>query len=145
VSPSPFQAREVVRSQPYGTQKTYIQQVVANNGILLITFDIAQVITDRNQLFPPVTVSSSGIPSVGPYLDVMVVSTGIGTLDAAAFVDSGAPFASSLLAAPIAVPVIPLIATITGLRIPARYCSVQFQNTSGGDVTVDFGAFMRSN
>lgn len=138
-----FQGREVVRMHPVTTQKTYIQQAVANGAILSVVFDIAQVTTERNQLFPPVTVSSSGIPSVPPWLDAAVVSDQIGQLDVFITIDSGG-LAVSLLAAPIAVPIYPLCATISGLRIPARYCTVQFTNTSGNAAVVDFGAFMRS-
>jgi hypothetical protein len=138
-----LQTRTLVRAQPYGTQVTFVQHVTANNAVLEASFDLALVITDRNQLFPPTTLSDTGIPSVGPYLDVMVSSDQIGTLDVLVQVDTGA-FAKSLLAA-----IIPVAAGtpvfITMLRIPARYVYVDYKNTSGVSATTDFGSYLRSN
>lgn len=137
---STIQARQVVRAQPYGTQITFVAAVVPDTDTLSATFDIQVIIADRNQAALGVI---NALQSVGPYLDVMVFSTGIGTIDVTISVDTGGGF-RSMLVAPIAVAV-SVMTTINQLRIPARYGNVTFTNTSGGDATVDFGAYVRSN
>jgi hypothetical protein len=138
---STLQSRQLVRSQPYGTQKVYIQQIVANNGVLEASFDISVVIADRNQLAAQASVT--GVASVGPYLDVMVLSDVIGTVDILFQVDNGG-LARSVLAAPLPVAA-GTVLTVSGLRVTARYVYVDYTNTSGGNATTDFGCFMRSN
>lgn len=137
-----IQARSLVRAQPYGAQVTYIQSPVANPGGLEASFDLAVVITEPAQ-FESGNFGTTTIPAVGPYLDMTVFSTGIGTVDIQVAIDYGAS-TESILAAPLAVAA-NVMFVISALRIPARFVNASFTNTSGGAVTVDFGAFIRSN
>lgn len=130
----------VFRAQPYGAQQTYIDEPVADQEFLLAVFDIAIVVTDPNQYEDSAT---AAIQAVGPYLDAVVVSDSIGTVDVAVMVDGGGTF-YSILPAPLALSANqPLV--INGLRVPGRFIRVSYQNTSGGAAITDFGAYMRSN
>lgn len=136
-----LQTRRLVRAQPYGTQVTFIQETVANGATLSAVFDVSIVVADRNQL------SAGGpadaLPSVGPNLDVALFSDGIGTLDIQLAIDGGGSFYSALVA-PLAVPASQLL-PVNMFRVSGRFVNVEFTNTSGGPVDVDFGAYMRSN
>lgn len=137
-----FQPREIVRTQPYRAQQEYIGEVVLNNGTIGAIFDTLGVTTDPAQLVGAQV--TAAIPAVGPFLDVTVYSTGIGTLDVILRMASTGQNLT-MLAAPIAVPALTMFPAVVGLRIPARFVSVVFTNTSGGSATVDFCALLGSN
>jgi hypothetical protein len=139
--PLKIPARQLVRSEPFSAQKTFVQSSVAAAGTLSIIFDIASVTTDPTQLQSGVVASS--LPTVGPTLDALIVSDHIGTLDVLAAVDVGAAFIS-ILPAPIAMGT-GLPVQINGLRTPGRYIELLYTNTSGATALTDFGAYMRSN
>lgn len=133
-------ARNLVRSVPFAAQVTFVQSAVLASGVLSAIFDIALVTTDPNQLQ---TGNVNSLPTVGPYLDALIVTNQIGTLDVLAAVDAGGAFYSILpssIALGVALPV-----QINGLRVPGRYIELLYTNTSGVTATVDFGSYMRSN
>lgn len=133
--------REPVQATPYAAQKIFVDEVVANNGLLQAQFDLAVVLTDASQLITPT--ASDGIPAVGPYLSVWLFANQIGTLDILGSIDPSGSF-KSLISAPLAVAASTLL-TVVSLAIPARLVSVEYRNTSGGNATVSFGSFIRSN
>jgi hypothetical protein len=134
-----FQARTIVRAQPYRTQQTLVASAVANAGTLQNTYDVSSVVSDRNQLKAGLV---NSLACVGPFLDVMVFSDQLGTLDIQIAVDRGGGF-RTMLSGLIAVPASSMT-LVTGLRIPARYVNVVFTNTSGVGATVDFGTYVGS-
>jgi len=139
---TPLQGRQLVRAQPYGAQKVFVQSVVANTAILEAGFDLAIVLTDRNQFAIPADPSQRPA-AVGPYLDATVRADQAGNLDVFIVIDNGGPAFSMLGGALAVVANVPTI--ISMLRIPARYVVVQYQNTGGVNATADFGCYIRSN
>lgn len=141
------QSRTLVTSTPYGAQFTYVGAnegtIAANGGTVGPIFDIARIITDLNQ-FQTAGFQYSGRPAVGPFLDVMLYTNRIGTLDVQCAVDRGGTLVS-ILAAPFAVAVsTPLV--IQGLRIPARIVKVLYTNTDAANAALpELGVYVRSN
>lgn len=135
-APVAVQSRQLVRAQPYGTQNEFSALVIANGDTVVYDYDIATVITDRNQLL---VTAPNALPSVGPYLDLQVLMSGIGTVDIITI-----PTGFSMITGPLAVAAdTPFI--ISMLRVPASFVSVYIRNTSGGNVTVSGGVYIRSN
>jgi hypothetical protein len=136
---SPHIARQLVKPLPSAAQFETTNGALANNGTIQVAYDVALAVSDRNQLTGAVPAGPTPRIAIGPLLDVVVFSSGAGTLLVQYAVGGG----SYRDVAPIGVPA-SLLTNISGLRITARFVLVTFTNTSGGAVAVEFGAYVRS-
>lgn len=136
-----LQSRQLVRAQPYRTQKQFSQQVVAAAGLTAI-FDVSLVVSDRNQLGAGNVALS--LPSVGPWLDCVVRADQIGTIDILVAIGATGFSLYSILPAPLPIVAGTLLVVASGLRITGRYIEVAYVNTSANTANVELGAFVGS-
>jgi hypothetical protein len=138
---APYITRELVRPLPSSAQSETVNAALANAGTIQVAYDVALVVTDRNQLGGG---AAPGAPTprfaIGPLLDVVVFSSAVGTL----LIEYGVAGGSYHPLSNSAVPASTLV-NISGLRITARFVRITFTNTSGGNAAVEFGAYVRSN
>lgn len=137
---SPVLSRELIRFIPFATQKTFVQALGAG-AALTVEYDVARIVTDRNQLlagaFPGGAQPAS---AVGPFLDALWFSPQNGTIEVDYAVDQGAAYRQiSLTNVLAAIP-----GNISGLRITGRFVRVIFTNTAGVPAAVEFGVYIRS-
>jgi hypothetical protein len=138
---APYISRALVRPIPFASNKTFRNAALANAGTLIAAFDVGLVVTDRNQFLG--TANPSADPTqfaVGPYCDMGVFATGIGTVLFEYAVDSTCSYRTVNTVAIAA----NTWANVSELRVTGRFLRVTFTNTSGGAVTVEFGVYIRS-
>lgn len=137
----PYITRELVRPLPSSAQSETVNAALGNGATIQVAFDVALVVTDRNQLGVG---AAPGTPTpriaIGPLCDVVVFSSGVGTL----IIEYGVAGGSYRQLSSTGVPASTLV-NISGLRVTARFVRVTFTNTSGGNAAVEFGAYIRSN
>jgi hypothetical protein len=140
---TPFQARQLTRVIPFAAQRTFNNAALANGGTLIAAFDTGIAVTDPNQFLVPATLPSADPiqHAIGPLLDALVFSVGVGSLLVEYAVDYTCSFRS---VAPTAVPA-GTATNISGLRITGRLVRVTFTNTSGAPSAVELGVYVRSN
>src|SRR5215813_6388724 len=131
---APYITRELVRPLPSAAQFENVNAALGNGATIQVAYDVALVVTDRNQLGGG---AAPGTPTprfaIGPLLDVVVFSSGIGTL----LIEYGVAGGSYRQLSSTAVPASTLV-NISGLRITARFVRITFTNTSGGAAAVEF-------
>jgi hypothetical protein len=138
---TPVLSRELVRVLPASSQRTFVTNL-GNGASLVAEYDVAIRVTDPNQLLVGAAPSAGTIvPAIGPWLDAVVFSLGVGTLLVEYAVDNTASYRTLSSSA---VPASTLL-NIAGLRITARFCRITFTNTSGAAAVTEFGAYVRNN
>jgi hypothetical protein len=148
-----FLTRELTRTIPFTSQKTFNVATLPASNTLGVAFDVGIRTTDRNQLIggaggaaPSVAfVTNQFAPiltqqAIGTVVDVLAFSTGIGSITVFFAVDSTCVYRALPT---VAVPASTLT-NISDLRVTGRYCLVVFTNTSGGNSLTEFGAYTRS-
>ena len=137
----PFLARSLVRTIPFASQFTAKNAALANLATIVCEFDVAIHSTDNNSfLVGAAPGAGPQIPATGQLLDALVFSSGAGALLVEFAVDLSCTYhqiSNSVVPAATAT-------NISGLRVTGRFVRVTFTNNSGGAVSVEFGAYIRS-
>jgi len=153
---TPVQARELTRSIPFCAQRTFAALDIAPAGAIQVQWDVADGITDVNQLlvgnYPGAGGAAVPLPhATGPFLDAAVWSVAgtageQGLLTVEYSIDRGCPF--RLVTPGTAVPD-QVFVNISGLRITGRFVRVTLANNNvagaAHHLVVDFGVYVRSS
>lgn len=138
-----YLSRQLVRVMPFAAQKTFVSAAAGAGATFVAEFDVAQVITDANQLLTGALPSAGAIAfAIGPFLDAVCFDTGAGgaSILIEYAVDRGATYRAF---ATTGVPQNTLT-NIAGLRVTSRFVRVTFTNVTAASV-LEAGVWLRSS
>ncbi len=138
-----YLSRQLVRVMPFAAQKTFVVAAAGAGATSVAEFDVAQLVTDANQLLSGALPSAGAIQfAIGPFLDAVCFDTGAGgaTILIEYAVDRGASyrvFNTTVVAQNT-------LTNIAGLRVTARFVRVTFTNVTAAS-TLEAGVWIRSS
>jgi hypothetical protein len=148
---TPIIPREMVRVIPFAAQRTFQNAALGVGATIVVEFDVAKRISDRNQLNlgagPPPAVQGAfpGVANppvaVGPNLDALWFSDHAGSVTIDYAVDQGTLYRSMFVA--IVGANVP--GNISGLRITGRFVRATYTNTDAAPALVELGIYVRSS
>ena len=141
----PTQSRQLVRSVPFITPRTFLGALAAPGSSVSAEFDTIGGFADPNLFNNVLAYPGTNVPkihAVGPFLDAAVFADGITLLRVEYSVDRGCAYHA--VAPDTTVPANTFI-NISGLRITGRFVKVSLINgANAGVVNVEFGVYVRS-
>ena len=142
----PLKAREVVRSEPYITPRTFLGTLPANGNSVSAEFDTLDGFADSNLYNTVLAYPGTNVPklsAVGPWLDAAVYADGDILLRVQYATDRGAQYRNAAPDTPIGANV---FGNISQLRITGRFVRVTCINNTAPSalVNIEFGVYVRS-
>ena len=140
----PLMPREVVRSIPFVSCKTFLGTLSTPSGTVRAEFDTLAGYADSNQFNNVLAYPDVNTPkqhAVGPYLDAAVYADQTTEIEVSYAIDRGSQYRPIAVASAIAANT---LTNISGLRITGRFVRVILRNTSLAVANVEFGVYIRS-